>query len=125
MKVKLTKANLQNIAQTTRAFGDYIHHLRGNGSVLTRQAEVRDDNYVPTAPLATKDYGHLAGAGTRRADSFGAVTMTAPMAGKSQKLPRRRPIKSKRRTICTSRTKANRTTTTTMMMKLVRDNLAG
>ncbi|KAK8112661.1 hypothetical protein PG984_013187 [Apiospora sp. TS-2023a] len=90
MEVKLTKANLQNIAQTTRAFDDYIQHLRGNDSVLARQTEVRDDNYDPMAPLATKDYGPIAGVGTRRVDSFGAVTTAAPKAGKSQKVPKRR-----------------------------------
>ncbi|KAK8106843.1 uncharacterized protein PG998_008856 [Apiospora kogelbergensis] len=76
MEVKLTKANLQNIAQTTRAFDDYIQHLRGNDSVLARQSEVRDDYYDPTAPLATKDYGPMAGVGTRPSAHWMRRTMS-------------------------------------------------
>jgi hypothetical protein len=83
MVAKLTKTNMQNIAQTTRAFEDYIQHLRGNDSDLARQTEVREDHFDPAAPLAMKDYESVGAAINTRhgGDNFGPIRSTGTKVG--------------------------------------------
>lgn len=95
VEAKLTRTNLTHIAQTARAFEDYMQHLRGNDSDLARQAEVRDDSFDQSAPRAVKDYGerHIM---AKRADSFGlgkgtSAAKTSTSAGKSRQGHSRKP----------------------------------
>ncbi|PVI07506.1 P-loop containing nucleoside triphosphate hydrolase protein [Periconia macrospinosa] len=78
--VKLTKANFQSIAKTTREFEQYIASVRGDDALNAIDDELRRDDYDPDRPKARKSYP--------------AAKVTAAASSKGKKSARKEQVPS-------------------------------